>query len=207
LFPPIYYRLFPQVFVYCFGYAFVCGIAFGVWRIRLKSLAPLALVHAIVCAALLLPHLSDEYVRASRAYPKCRQIDILAMEIPAKAIPSLIRLMADRDDLVSAHALETLEKRFRDRAEPFLGDALRSTDARVQERLLDAVAMLHYPSLAPQVRAAVQSSNDLGLRYRGLLTLFYLSDVDGLRDIARSAPDQRIRDSARRFLGMMEQGK
>jgi hypothetical protein len=200
LFPPLYWSLFPRLFAYGAGFALLCGVAFGGWRIRFRSLLPLVVAHAALNGLLVGPHLWSEFGTAVGGYAKCRKIDALAMERPAKALPALMELIADRDDIVSAHAVETLAKAFWKEGEPFVSEALRSGDDRKIDRALFAAETLRYSGLKPQVRAIVSSSTHRELQVRAIITLWELGDEDGLREIARKHPDEKIRNAAARFV-------
>ena len=113
------------------------------------------LAHVALNAVALVPALKVHYDNSAAVWskPQLAQIDLLATENAEKALPALIRFIADRDEDVSVHALEVLGKDFRAKAEPYLKGVLASSDARTVERTLLAVELFGYSGLKPQLRA------------------------------------------------------
>ncbi len=191
-----YQSLFPSLFLYAAVPLFLYGMVFGIWRIRFGSLLPLVLAHMILNGITLIPSLAAQYDVALMAYPKCREIDRLAKEPPEKAMPSLIALISDRDELVSAHAVETLGRRFRKEGETYLKEALASSDDRTVQQALFAIEYYRYPALKSQVRAVAWSHKECRIRVAATLALWYLGDEEGLSEIARKHPDEKVRKAA-----------
>ncbi|MHB8952155.1 MAG: CPBP family glutamic-type intramembrane protease [Pirellulaceae bacterium] len=184
-----------SVLVACFFY----GTIFGIWRIRFRSLLPLVLAHMILNMFAYGPHLVAQYNAAVQSYPKCQEIDRLTREPVATAVPALIALMADRDEVVSLHALEVLRTNYRSEAEPYLAEALASSDNYTVDRALTAIAFGRYLGLKPQVRALAWSSEDVVIQISAVMTLRMIGDEEGLRDIVQKHPEERVR----RATGMM----
>ncbi|MHB8974459.1 MAG: CPBP family glutamic-type intramembrane protease [Pirellulaceae bacterium] len=184
-----------SVLVACFFY----GILFGIWRIRFRSLLPLVFAHMILNIVAFGPPCVAQYNAAVRSYPKCQEIDRLTREPVATAVPALIALMADRDEVVSLHALEVLGKNYRREAEPYFAEALASSDNYTVDRALTAIAFSRYLGLKPQVRALAWSSEDVVIQISAVLTLRMIGDEEGLSDIVQKHPEERVR----RATGMM----
>jgi membrane protease YdiL (CAAX protease family) len=196
-----YHSLFPSFYLYSMCSVFLSGVILGTWRIRFGSLLPLALGHMVVNGFFLLPQLMTDYSAATGAYAKCREIDALTTQPPERALPALIAFMGDRDELVSLHAIEILGKNFRDKAEPYLKDALASRDNRIVDRALFVVGDYGYSGLKAQVRAVAWSFKDRIIQVGAMVTLQQLHDEEGLRDIARKHQDDTLRETASRLLG------
>ncbi len=199
--PDYYQSWFPSLFLCSAGSLFLSGMILGTWRIKFGSLLPLALGHIFVNGFFLLPQLTAEYSAATAAYAKCHEIDVLTSESPETALPALIALMGDHDELVSLHAIEVLGKNFRNEAEPYLKDALASRDDRTVDRALFAVETYGYSGLKTQVRAVAWSFKDRKIQLSATVTLEALGDEEGLREIARKHQDETLRQTASRALG------
>ncbi|MHB8972644.1 MAG: CPBP family glutamic-type intramembrane protease [Pirellulaceae bacterium] len=182
--------------VVCFFY----GMILGTWRLRFRSLVPLVLAHAILNGVVVGPHFVTQYNSAVQSYSKCREIDRLTSEPSEKAVPALIELMADRNEVVSFYALEVLGKNYRSEAEPYIAKALASSDNYTVERALSAIEVNHFLGLTPQVRALVWSSEDVGIQISAVLALRSIGDEDELRDIVQKHSEERVRHAAGEML-------
>ena len=110
-------------------FAFLYGLVAGGWRIRFRSLVPLALVHIIVNSIAFGPWYVVQYDRSVRLWPKYHDIDVLPAQPVEKVLPSLIANMGDEEDIVALHAVEALLKNYPNNAEPYLKEALASENA------------------------------------------------------------------------------
>jgi membrane protease YdiL (CAAX protease family) len=178
--------------VVCFFY----GTILGIWRIRFRSLLPLVLAHMILNGVASGPTLKVQYEAAIQSYPKCREIDRLTREPVENALPALIAFMADRDEVVSLHALEVLGKNYHNEAEPYLAEALASSDNRTVDRALSGIEWYGYSGLKPQVRAIAWSSENLRIQLAAVMALRGIGDEEGLTDIAQKHPDEKVRHAA-----------
>lgn len=191
--------------------SFFYAMIFGIWRLWFRSLLPLVLAHMILNAVAFGPLFFRQYNTAVQSYSKCREIDRLSREPVEKAVPALIDLMADRNEVVSFHAVEVLAKNYRSEAEPYFAEALASSDTYTVERALSAIEVNRYLVLKPQVRALVWSSKNVGIQISAVLTLRWIGDEEGLGDIVQKHPEEKVRDAARRMLqinvGLKESGQ
>jgi len=196
---PIHWSLLVTSFFY--------AMLFGIWRIKYRSILPLVLAHMILNAVAFGPIVFAQYNSAVQSYSKCREIDRLTREPVATAVPALIALMADPDEVVSLHALEVLGKNYRREAEPYFAEALASSDVYTVTRALSAIELNDYFGLKPQVRALVWSSENVGIQISAVLTLRWIGDEEGLSDIAQKHPDERVRHAARDMLQGLQKQK
>jgi hypothetical protein len=190
--------------------AFVVAMIFGTWRVRFRSLLPLVLAHIILNGAALIPHFASQYAIAARSYPSCQKIDLLTTNPAEKAMPGLMGFLADPDEVVSAHAAEVLVSRYRSEAEPYLRDALRSSDGRTVDRALFVVEQLgyshcSYPGLKPQLRLLAWSHEDPRIQLGAMLALHARRDDESLGDIAKRHPDVKIRRFAAHLLDVVNE--
>ncbi len=179
----------PTVFFY--------GVVLGVWRIKFRSILPLIFAHAVLNGFALIPHLKAEYGAATRAYPKCREIDLVTREPAEKAIPRIIAFIGDDDELVSTYALEVLRRDYWSKAEPYLGRALASADNKTLVPLLFAVQTGAYVGLKGEVRRLAWSGGDVMVQLSAVLALEGLGDDRGLKKIAEGHPNDKVRGAAR----------
>ena len=177
---------------------FLYGLIFGMWRIRFKSILPLIVAHVILNGFSLIPVLKFRcdcltYVEQN---PKCERIDSLAGEPSEKAVPIIVGFLGDPDDFVAIYAVDALTKRPRSDVEPYLKVALASKDTHVLERALLLVDIRGYSGLKQQVREIVWSNSDQASRYFALLSLSGMEDTEGLRRIAETHADEKVRKTA-----------
>jgi hypothetical protein len=196
---PTQYSLLAATFFY--------AMIFGVWRISLRSLLPLMLAHLVLNTVAFGPHIYIQYNSATQSYSKCREIDRLTSEPVEQALPSLMALLADRNEVVSNHALEVIGKNFRNAAEPYVAKALGSPDDYTVEQALSAVELNWYVTLKPQVRALVWSSENAELQLSAVLTLRWIGDDEGLTEIVRTHGNERVVRTARDVLQGMQEEK
>ncbi len=185
--------------------SFFYAMTLGIWRVKYRSLLPLVLAHMILNAVAFGPLFFAQYDSAVQSYSKCREIDCLVGEPVTTAVPSLIAFMADRNEVVSLHALEVLAENYRSEAESYFADALASSDEYTVQRALSAVGFNRYLSLKPQVRALVWSSEDVGIQISAVLTLRWIGDEEGLSDIVQKHSEERVRHAARDMLDMLQE--
>lgn len=204
LFSLAHFPTYWSVLLACFFY----GTILGIWRIRFRSLLPLILAHVILNGVAFIPNLKAQYDAAVQSYPKCREIDRLTREPVEKALPALIALMADRDEVVSLHALEVLGKNYRSEAQPYFAEALASSDNRTVDRALSATEWYGYSCLKPQVRAIAWSSENLRIQLAAVMALRGIGDEEGLGDIAQKHPEEKVRHAASNMLrALREEGR
>ena len=185
-----------SILVACFFY----GMILGVWWFRFRSLLPLVVAHIILNSFVFGPYLMSQYRESADSYPKCREIDRLTGQSAETAVPALIGFMTDRSDVVSSHAVEVLGRSFRSEAELYLAQSLRDSDDHTVEKALFAVEHLRYSSLAPLVRRVAWSSNDINIQMSAVITLRWIGDLEGVRDIAQDHLEERVRRVARDML-------
>lgn len=179
---------------------FFYGILLGMWRLRFRSLVPLILAHVILNGIAVGPHLGTQYSSAVQSYAKCWEVDELASQPAAMAVPALITLMGDRNEVVSLHALDALGKNYGSEAKLYLAEALASSDSYTVDRVLLVIVQFNFSRLTPQVRSLVWSSEDIGLQISATLTLRWIGDEEGLRDIVQKHPEDRVRHAAGEML-------
>jgi membrane protease YdiL (CAAX protease family) len=195
-----HWSVLPAIFVY--------GTILGAWRLRFRSLLPLILAHMILNGVAAGPRLWAQYGAAVQSYSKCREIDLLTRETAEKAVPALIVHMADRNEVVSLHAIDVLMESYRCDAEPYLAEALASSDNYSVDRALSAIEWYRLSGLKPQVRSIVWSSGDLRIQLAGVLALRGIGDEEGLHDVLQKHPEERVRHAARDMLeGIQTDGR
>ena len=186
--------------------AFLYGTILGTWRIRLRSLVPLVLAHILLNGITSAQFLKDQYYAACvMSKPECRQIDLLRKEPIEKAVPSIIGYLADPDEDVRIYAESILIEQYRTDAEPYLKKALTSRDKNTLHGVLFVISMGRYSGLTQEVRELVRSSDDVVVQIDGLSTLCDLKDVEGLRSVAQTHPNETVRRAAERMLGYLGQ--
>jgi membrane protease YdiL (CAAX protease family) len=189
-------------------FAFLFGIIAGGWRIRFKSLVPLALAHIIVNSIAWGPWYVVQYERSLRLWPRYHEVDLIANKPGEEAVPKLIAVMGDHEDMVALHAVDVLLKNYANDAAPYLKKALGSNDNRKIDRALFAIELSgkNFLDLIPQVRAVAWSSGDRKIQTLAILTLKELGDEEGLSDIAQKHPEDRMRESAAAMLKRLKEG-
>ncbi len=201
LFGIAHYRA-PQLVLFAFLY----GMIAGGWRIRFRSLVPLALAHIIVNSIAWGPWYVVQYERSLKLWPKYHAIDLIGGKAET-ALPRLIAVMGDEDDMIALHAVEVLLKNYSKAAEPYLKEALASGNDRTVDRALFAVDLsgTKFSGLTPQVRAIAWSYSDSKIQIMALSALKSLGDTEGLGDIAQRHPEERIRESAAAMLERLKE--
>jgi membrane protease YdiL (CAAX protease family) len=187
------------------AWAFLFGTIVGMWRIRFRSLLPLILAHIILNGVVYGPFLKFQYDQATS--PNCRQIDLLTKEPVEKAVPAIVGFLADPDEHVRIYAASLLIERYRPSAEPYLKAALASKDKNVLNNALFVVEMCHYSGLQQEVREIAWSSDDRLVQIMAVNTLRWLEDAEGLRKIAETHVNERVRESAKARLADLEAKK
>jgi len=208
---------------FAFVQAFLIGAVFGIWRIKFRSLLPLIVAHMIMNSVIAIPILREQYQDADvvesleedlvkdyrehlknvRSNPKSRQIQALSREPAQEAVPAIIEYFADPDEDVRLFAQEVLIQCFRPEAEPYLKAPLSSRDKKKLDGALFVVGMCRYTAYTQQVRDIAWSADEGTLPYLAVSTLWDLKDEEGLREIARSHPNAKVRESAERILGYL----
>jgi hypothetical protein len=186
-------------------FAFLFGIIAGGWRIRFKSLVPLALAHTVVNSIAWGPWCVVQYDRSLRLWPKYHEVDLIADQPEDEAIQRLVEIMSDDDDTISNHAIEVLAAKFPNETEPYLQKALGSDNSRIVDRALFAVEWFaicghKLLTLALQIRSIAWSSADFRIQLDAILALQDLNDLKGLSDIAERHPNEKARGTAARCL-------
>lgn len=185
--------------------AFLLGTVFGAWRIRFRSLLPLILAHVVLNVGPGIHCLQVEWYAAEvMSKPRCREIDLLTKQPTEKAIPSIIRFFADPDIDVRVYAQVTLHVKYRDAAEPYLKEALASSNKTILEGVLFAIERGGYSGLREEVRRLVWSAHDVDIQMGATDTLSRLGDAEGLRRIAQEHPNEAVRQIAGTGLAAME---
>jgi len=142
-----------------------------------------------------------------RSSPECQQIYLLTKEPPEKAVPAIIGFLSSPDDIVSACATDTLVKRYRNDAGPYLKEALSSGDKKTVDGVLFVIQMGHFSDMKADVRKVVWSVDDRLIQIAATITLSDLKDVDGLRDIAKNHPKKEVRRAAERGIAAIEENR
>jgi len=174
--------------------AFFVGVLLSLWRVKVRSLVPLILAHVVLNAVALVPQLKTSYSAVPlMGKPKIAQINRLTYEPAAKALPLLIGFLSDADDDVCNYAIYILRSRYRNDAEPYLKDALSSKDAKLVGAVLFVVQTAPYPALKDDVRHVAWSAPDPQLQQSATITLMELGDLEGLQEIAKSHPQEKLR--------------
>jgi hypothetical protein len=179
---------------------FVYGIILGAARIKFGSLVPLILAHAAINALATTPYLVSWYEAAETTYPARVRIDTLAQLPPDEALPELITFFGHPSDQVSSYATYIVANKFGDEAEPYLADALRSKKERVVDRALFVIGYYRYDDLLPQVREIVWSGDTTFIQLSAISTLDWLGDKEGLQQVARDHPSEKIRNAAKKLM-------
>jgi len=117
-----------------------------------------------------------------------------------KALPVLITFLSDPDDTVSVHALKAIGRDYRGEAEPYLNDALGSSDKRMVGRALFTVGWFGYSGLTAQVRKLAWSSDDTLIQLGATMSLNELRDQEAVREIAQTHPNEKVRNAAAKLL-------
>ncbi len=183
------------------------GMILGIWRIRFRSVLPLMLAHVILNVFALGAALKSEYDYAAHLWskPHIRQIDSLTREPIQKAVPAIIAFLADPDEDVCNHAVLMLITRYRGDAEPYLKDALASSDTKIINGVLFVIDMAPSFGLKQEVRKIAWSTDDRTSQLAATLTLHSLGDVEGLRQISQRHPDETVRRAAKSILRQREE--
>lgn len=181
--------------------AFLVAVLLSLWRIKLRSIIPLILAHIVLNALALVPQLKTVYSSVPvMGKPKMAQISRLTYGPVQKALPSLIGFLSDADDDVCNYALSILLSRYRNDAEPYLKEALLSKDAKLVNAVLFAVQTAPYPALKDDVRRVAWSAAD---PLSAMITLMELHDLEGLQEIAKSHPQEKVRRFAESMVKTM----
>ena len=184
--------------------ALLIGTVLGIWRIRFRSLVPLIIAHMLVNAIANAAYLKDHFALArSWSKPECRQIDLLTKEPIDKAVPGIIGYFAHPDLDVRIYAEMTLVERYRGHAEPYLRPALRSRDKNTLDGALFVVQMSGYSSLAQEVRDVVWTADDPWTQLSATSALGFIRDSEGLRQIAKAHPSEKVRAEAEHMLSWL----
>ncbi len=202
--------------------AFFLGVVFGLWRIRLRSLFPLILAHVALNAIATIPFLTRQYdlvesaAKAQlpldfsarmRSSPGCHEIYLLTKEPVKRAVPSVIGFLADSDTSARDYATYVLVEHYRNDAEPYLKEALASTDKKTVDGVLSVVGLGHWTGLKEEVRKVAFSNEDFHIQLSAALALWDLRDGEGLRKLAKEHPQVRIRKFAQARLDEMREKK
>ncbi len=128
---------------------------------------------------------------------RLRQIDALNSEPSSEAIPALLAAAVDKDADVSEHAMRLLIQHYRAEAEPYLKKELVAGRGRAFNTALLIVSIGKYQNLQEVVRElAVSPAHDQFEQLSATFTLRELDDTEGLRTVAATHPDKRLRDFA-----------
>jgi membrane protease YdiL (CAAX protease family) len=181
--------------------AFFVAVLLSLWRVKFRALVPLILTHIVLNAVALVPQLKTLYRgTAILGKPKVADISRLTYEPAAKALPSLIGFLSDEDQDVCNYASVILLSRYRNDAEPYLKDALSSKDAKLVNAVLSIVEIAPYPALKDDVRRVAWSAAD---PLSAMITLMELHDLEGLQEIAKSHPQEKVRRFAESMVKTM----
>jgi hypothetical protein len=187
--------------------AFLVGVLLSLWRVRLRSVIPLILAHVILNAVAGIPKLKTLYSGTPiLGKPKVAQISRLTYEPAAKALPSLIGFLSDEDQDVCNYASVILLSRYRNDAEAYLKDALSSKDAKLVNAVLSIVEIAPYPALKDDVRRVAWSAADAAVQLLAVMTMMQLHDLEGLQEIAKSHPQEKLRRAAEGMIRMKTTG-
>jgi len=186
--------------------AFGLGLIFGFWRQWKRCLVPLIIVHVLINGlASIPPYLAvREMNRAAQeaaASPKGREISRLAQGPPEAGIPAIVPYLDDGDENIRNCALAVLHKDYGKAGSRQYAQVLKNGTDRQIEGILLVIEWSRCVELAPEVRRIVYERPDLPMQIAALITLKTLADTEGLTEIARDHPDERVRKTASMMLG------
>ncbi len=208
---------------------FGMGVIFGFWRLRMRSLVPVIVLHIVINAIALGPiHyknytvtmdrlsyrdelLSDPLLPANvkemvanldraEVGPEARQIFLLNAKPMSEGVPGIIEFLGHADEGVSAVAFAYLEERYGKRASAFYAQALDSDNEKIVDQVLRLIAQIKCTELIPNVRTVVKESSSLRLQVGGILALMDMGDMEGIGEIAKNHPSKKVRSVATRQL-------
>ena len=192
------------------------GLIFGLWRLRMRTLVPLIVMHMLVNGLALGPNswaiykesvrpnaivaespeaaqmLTDIYqeLESVRKSPKGKQIDILAAQRGDEAVGNIIPFMGDENEDVASYAAVVLQTRFPHQHSYHYDDALQSNNPRLLGNVISLMGALRWAEYAPRIYDIVLAHPDLKVQLAGVIALQDLGDKDRLGRIAQQHRDK-----------------
>ena len=208
---------------------FGIGVIFGFWRLRMRSLVPIIVVHIVINALSLAPIHYKNYTQtiaqlslrdkllsdpnlpddvkeivanfdSTRLSPEGRQIFILGTKPMSEGVPEIIEFLGHADENVSVYAQLFLAAKYGERASTYYEEALNSDNGKIVSGVLFVITQAECIELIPNIRALIESSSSLRSQVAGLLALSDLGDLEGIDHIARTHSSTNVRDAAKRLL-------
>jgi len=192
------------------------GLIFGLWRLRMRTLVPLIVLHMLVNGLALGPNLWQTYKENARLIaiaaespemaqtitdiyqelervrksPEGKQIDSLAKQGGDDAIGKIIHFMGDDNDDVSSYAAVVLQASFPHQHSSHYDDALESKNPRLLGNTISLMGALRWAEYAPRIYEIVLANPDRKVQLAGVLALQDLGDKDRLSRIAQQHQDK-----------------
>lgn len=191
---------------------FGLGLILGFWRQWKRCLLPLILVHVLVNGvASIPPYLNvtglNRAVEKAAASPKGREIARLAKTPAEVGIPAIALYLDDADNATQAVAMDALRKNYGKAGSRQYAEVLKTgTDGQVEGILL-VIDYSHCKELIPEVRRVVYEHPTLGVQICALIALDGMGDTEGLTEIARDHPVEKVRKGASMMLRYKSQAR
>ena len=205
---------------------FGCGLLFGLWRLRMRTLVPLILMHMLVNGLAFGPSSWENYqesvrmnaivsqfpevaetiaemnkeVERVRKTPQGKLIDSLAAQGGDEAIGKIIQFMGDDSEDFSTYACVVLQARFPHKHSSHYDDALHSKNPRLLGNVIGLMGALRWAEYAPRIYDIVLANPDRKVQIAGVLALQDFGDTDRLKRIAQQHRDEIVRKAASRAL-------
>jgi hypothetical protein len=202
------------------------GLIFGLWRLRMRTLVPLIVMHMLVNGLALGPNLWETYqesvrvnaivaespemaqmftdiyqeLESVRKSPEGKQIDILAAQGGDEAIGKIIPFMGDENKEVSTYAAVVLQAGFPHQRSSHYDDALESKNPRLLGNTISLMGALRWAEYAPRICDIVLANPDRKVQIAGVLALQDLGDKDRLKRITQQHQDKITSQAARNAL-------
>ncbi len=202
------------------------GLIFGLWRLRMRTLVPLIVMHMLMNGLTLGPNswaiykesvrlnaivaespeagqiLTDIYqeLESVRKSPKGKQIDIFVAQGGDEAIGNIIPFMGDENEDVASYAAVVLQACFPHQHSSHYDDALQSKNPRLLGNVISLMGALRWAAYAPRIYDIALAHLDLKVQLAGVLALHDFGDKDRLRRIAQQHQDKITSKAARNAL-------